>query len=439
MSIDRIKLAGLALGLLAGSSTARGFDDWNQWMGPNRDNVWREEGLIDKFPKDGPKVLWRTPVAIGYSGPAVVKGKVYITDYETSDNVKDANFGRAPFQGKERVHCLDEATGKVLWSHSYPVQYAISYPSGPRCTPNVDNGKVYTLGAEGHLFCFDATTGAVLWSKELKKEYETTSALWGYSAHPLIDGNNLITLAGGPGRHIVALDKNTGKEVWRSSTAPEQGYSPPTIINAGGVRQLILCKPNGVSSINPESGQEYWNVPYEATSGSIIMSPIQIDEYLYVAGYSKKSLLLKLDSKSPKAEIVWRDKGKTAISPVNVQPLAVGDVIYGMDQGGELVALKIPSGDRLWESTATIVGRKGGSETTFLVKEQNRFWLFNEKGELLIAKLTPQGYEEIDRAKIVEPTNNAFGRDVVWSMPAFANKRAYIRNDKEIVCVDLKK
>jgi outer membrane protein assembly factor BamB len=408
-------------------------------MGPKRDNIWRETGLIDQFPKDGPKIVWRTKIAGGYSGPAVHDGKVYITDYLTKDNVKVDNFGRAGFSGSERILCLDESTGEVLWKHEYDCPYSISYPGGPRCTPVVENGLVYCLGAEGNLLCLNADKGEVVWQKALKEEYRTKSALWGYSAHPLIDGDHLITLAGGEGSHVVALNKKTGAEVWRASSSTEQGYAPPTIINAGGARQLILCKPTAVTSLDPATGKEYWSVPYEASNGSIIMSPVQVGDYLYVAGYSKKSVLLKLNKERPAVEEVWRDKARTAMSPVNVQPIAIGDVIYGMDQGGALMAIKIPSGERLWETPDAVGGRLAGSETAFIVKEAERFWLFNEKGELIIAKMTPKGYEELDRVKVIEPSNFAFGREVVWSMPAFANKRAYIRNDSEIICVDLKK
>ncbi len=416
-------------------------DDWPQWMGPKRDNVWREDGLVEKFSEGGPKILWRAEVAGGYAGPAVADGKVYVADYVTAENVKVANFERKEFSGQERVLCMDEATGKVLWKHEYPVKYTISYPAGPRCTPTVDGNRVYTLGAEGDLFCLDTSDeGKVLWSKDLKKEYKTKAALWGYAGHPLIDGDKIITLAGGEGTHVVALNKMTGKEIWRFGTSKEQGYSPPTIITAGGTRQLILLRPDAVTSIDPETAKEYWSVPYEATSGSIIMSPVVVGEHLYAAGYSSKSLLLKLSSDKPGAEEVWRDQARSAISPVNVQPIVDGNVIYGCDQKGPLVALEIPSGKRLWESNGPYGGdRTQGSETAFLVRQADRYWLFNERGELIIARIGTSGYEEIDRAKVIEPSNTAFGRDVVWSMPALANRHAYIRNDKECICVDLAK
>ncbi|HEX6962869.1 MAG TPA: PQQ-binding-like beta-propeller repeat protein [Lacipirellula sp.] len=426
---------GFALALATASSAVA--DDWPQWMGRQRDNVWREDNLIEKFPAGGPKILWRTPVAGGYAGPAVVEGRVFLMDYVTEENVKVDNFDRKASTGIERVLCLDEATGQVVWKHEYPVTYTISYPAGPRCTPTVHEGKVYALGAEGNLACLDAKTGDVAWSKNLPIDYNTKTALWGYAGHPLVDGDNLICVVGGEGSHAVAFDKNTGSERWRALTSPEQGYSPPTIFEAGGVRQLILVRPNAVTSVDPATGQQYWSVSYEATMNSIIMSPVVDGDLLYVGGYNNKSLLLKLAAEKPEAEIVWRDRGANAISPVNVQPYAQDGVLYGFDQKGVLRAIELESGRKLWETPQPVSERPQYSGTAFIVRQGDRNWLFNDSGELIIARLTREGYEEIDRAKVIAPTNTAFGRDVVWSMPAFANRRAYLRNDQECICVDL--
>ena len=429
----------LTLGFLIASAVQA--DEWPHWMGPNRDNSWNEEGILDKFPEGGPKVLWRTPIKSGYSGPAVASGKVIITDFVTDSDFTLSNFERRESQGTERVLCLDEASGEVLWQHEVDVTYSISYPAGPRCTPVIEEDRVYTLGAEGNLYCFNLETGQVIWEKSLKSEYETTSALWGYAAHPLIDGDNLITLAGGPGSHVVALNKMTGEQVWKSLSAREQGYSPPTIIEQAGVRQLILTSPEFIAAVDPANGREFWSVPYEATSGSIIMTPVQMGDYLFVAGYSNKSTLLKLATDKPGAEVVWTNKARDVSSPVNVQPFVDNDasIVYGVHQNGFVRASQFPEGTKLWETTEPISARPVGNGTAFIVKQADRFWFFNDSGELVIARMTPEGYEEIDRAKVLEPTNKAFNRPVVWSMPAFANRHCYVRNDEEIVCLDLSK
>lgn len=414
-------------------------DDWPQWMGPKRDNVWREDGVLEKFPSGGPKRVWRTEVAGGYAGPAVANGRVFVTDYVTSANVKVDNFNRKTYSGSERVLCLNAADGKQLWKHEYPVTYTISYPAGPRCTPVVHDGKVYTLGAEGNLICFAVDKGSIVWQKDLPKAYETKTALWGYASHPLIDGKKLICVVGGDGSQAVAFDKDTGNEIWKAQSANEQGYSPPTIIQAGGTRQLILVKPDGVASVDPETGKEYWSAPYGADNGSIILSPVQVGEFLFVGGFNNKNLLLKLATDRPAAEVVWRDKRGHGMSPVNVQPMAEGNVLYGFDQNGLLMAVELPSGKRLWTTPDPIATKRLDSGSALFVRHGSRYFLFNEKGELVIANMTPAGYAEVGRVPILEATNNAFGRSVVWSMPAFANKRMYVRNDKELVCIDLAK
>ena len=412
-------------------------EDWPQWMGPKRDNQWSVQNPPTKFPAGGLKAAWSVPVAGGYSGPAVVGNRVYVTDLVTPADAKVDNFNRNALEGTERVLCIDNENGNVVWKHEYPVKYAISYPAGPRCTPIVDEDRLITLGAEGDLICFEAATGKVIWSKQLKSVYKTNSALWGYSAHPLIDGDHLITVAGGEGSQTVCLNKKTGAEIWRFGTAAETGYSPPTILEASGVRQLILVNPEAVNSVNPETGKLYWTIPYMADNGSIIMSPVQSGKYLFVGGYSNRNLLIELDPSSPKAKEVWRNQAKKGMSPVNVQPMVIGDVVYGCDQSGEMMAFQIASGERLWETSKPISPRPQGSGTAFVVRSGDLFYLFNESGELVIAKMSPKGYEELDRTKIIEPTNFAFGREVVWCAPAFANGSIYVRNDEKLIKVPL--
>jgi len=414
-------------------------DEWPQWMGPGRDNVWREDGVLEAFPAAGPRVVWRVPIAGGYAGAAVAGGRVFVTDYVTAADVKVANFERKASTGTERVLCLDEATGQLLWKHEYPVTYTIAYPAGPRCTPTVDGDRVYTLGAEGDLFCFDAATGKVVWSRDLKKDYATKAALWGWASHPLVDGEKLICIAGTDAAHAVAFDTRTGKELWRAGTAPEQGYVPPSIIEAAGVRQLVLVKPDGVYAVAPDSGKLLWETPYNADNGSIIMTPVRIGDHLYVGGYQGKNLLLKLKADAPGVDVVWRNKPKQGISAVNVQPFVADGIVYGFHESGELRAMRIPEGDFAWRGGGPLGARPQGSGTAFITRHRDRFFLFTETGDLVIATLTPAGYEELSRAHLIEPTNVAFGRPVVWCAPAYANRSIVVRNDAEIIRVSLAK
>jgi len=415
-------------------------DDWPQWMGPGRDNVWREEGVLRSFPAGGPRVLWRTPVAGGYAGAAVAGGRVFVTDYVTDADVKVANFERKPSTGRERVLCLDEATGRVLWKHEYPVTYTIAYPAGPRCTPTVHGDRVYTLGAEGDLFCLKVATGEVVWSRDLTKDYATKAALWGWASHPLVDGDRLVCVVGTDVAHAAAFDLATGREVWRAGKAAEQGYVPPSIIEAAGVRQLLLAKPDGVYAVVPETGKLLWETPYDADNGSIIMTPVRVGEHLYIGGYQGKNLLLKLRGDAPGVEVVWRNRPKQGISAVNVQPFVADGLVYGFHESGEMRAMRVPEGDFAWRGGGPLVaadGRPQGSATAFITRHDDRYFLFTETGDLVIARLKPTGYEFIHRAHLIEPTNVAFGRPVVWCPPAYADKSIVVRNDAEVIRVSL--
>src|SRR4051812_5636192 len=148
------------MAVIAGPARA---DDWPQWMGPARDDHWNETGIVRSLPPGGPKVLWRTPIRGGYSGPAVVDGRVFVTDYDTTGETTGNPGQRSDITGRERVLCLDATTGKQIWKHDYECKYKISYPAGPRCTPTVSGGKVYSLGAEGNLVCLDAASGSLIW------------------------------------------------------------------------------------------------------------------------------------------------------------------------------------------------------------------------------------------------------------------------------------
>jgi outer membrane protein assembly factor BamB len=415
-------------------------DDWPQWLGPKRDSVWRETGIIETFPADGPKVLWRTPISGGFAGPAVANGRVYVADYVTAGDVKKEVFDRTNFTGTERLLCLDAKTGKELWKHEYDCKYTVSYPIGPRCTPTVADGKVYFLGTEGNLACLDATKGDVLWKKDFKTEYGAKTALWGYCSHPLVDGKLLYCVVGGEGSTVVAFDKDTGKEVWRALTAEEQGYSAPTMIEAGGAKQLLVWHATSVNSLDPATGKKYWSFLLKATDfKTSIMTPRKDGDLLYVAGEGENSVMIQLDADKPGAKELWRGKKSNGVYPESSTLFAENGFIYGVDYKGPLRCVDMKTGRRLWDSLDPFDGKANEMATGFLVKNGDRFFLFTEKGELIIAKLSPEKYEEVSRAKIIEPTTTAMGRSVVWSHPAFADGCVFARNDKEIVCVSLKK
>ncbi|HZZ78625.1 MAG TPA: PQQ-binding-like beta-propeller repeat protein [Gemmataceae bacterium] len=438
----------VALAFLSLTASAAFADDWPQWLGPKRDGVWRETGIIEKFPKDGPKVRWRTPINAGYSGPTVANGKVYVTDRIRNGDIPKAKK-KSKVPGTERVVCLNEADGKEIWKYEYPCEYQISYGSGPRCSPIVDSGKLYTLGAMGHLFCFDADTGKIHWSKDLLKEYKMTIGQWGFAGHPLIDGDRLICLVGGKGSVAVAFDKNTGKELWKNLSATEPGYAPPMIYEIAGKRNLIIWHPEGIYGLEPQSGKVLWSQNYGShnyiKAGLTVPTPRQDGSKLFFTAFYDGPIMLQFnDAGQPK--ILWQGKGTgelpertDGLHSIMPTPIIKDGHIYGVCSYGELRCLDEATGKRIWETYKATTGKSVRWGNAFITPQADRYWLFNELGDLIIAKMSPKGYEEIDRVNILAPTNTMAGRKVVWSHPAFANRCVYARNDKEIVCISLAK
>ncbi|MBT3199740.1 MAG: PQQ-binding-like beta-propeller repeat protein [Phycisphaerales bacterium] len=420
----------LVIGLTILSSVAVG-DDWPQWRGPGRDGVWSETGLLKTFPDKQVKVLWRAKIGPGYSGPTVADGRVYITDRHDEGPTT------------ERVHCLEAKTGKSIWTHSYRCNYRVGYPLGPRASVSVDDGLAYVLGAMGHFHCLNAKTGEVVWKNDLAKTYRTRRILWGFSAAPLVYGDLVILHIGGAGKAcLVALDKKTGARKW---TAIDDGmtYSAPIIVKRGDNDVLVCWTKNSLSGLDPKTGKVHWQVPYKIMMSWQMASitPLVEGDNVYVSACYDGSMLVKMSPDGLKARKVWRSRGvaygKTkALQCVHSTPVVFGGHIYGFDSRGEMRCIKTATGARVWENlTVTPRGVKWG--TAHMVQNVQTTWIFNEQGEVIIAKLSPKGFKQIARAQLIEPTHPMSGRKVCWSHPAFANRCIYARNDREIVCGDL--
>ena len=428
-------------------------EDWRQWLGNQRDGIWRESDLLTSFPKQGLEPVWQVPIGSGYTGPAVADGLVFIMDRIKHDpNLKDGrflhpdqppqntNFVRRLLSGSERVLCLDQKSGQILWSYEYPCDYrsVALYAIGPRATPTVDNHRVYTLGAEGDLFCFETQTGQVLWQLNLRDKYQVETPEWGFAAHPLVDGEHLICMAGGEKTTVVALNKLNGQEVWRSGSTKQPGYCAPIIYQLGGKRQLVVWDSHYLRGLNPESGQPYWKLELQPAFAMSIGIPKQIGNRLFVMAYSNLSALIEIAKDGNSAEIVWKGDTKRGVAGVFNSAVVQDGYIYACGQSGRYMCVELETGERKWETFEFSTGsRPANWANVFTVPNGNRFWLFNDIGEAIIAKMSPKGFELISQTKLIEPTHQIGRRTVIWSHPALADQHIFVRNDREILCYDV--
>ncbi len=417
-------------------------EDWPEWRGKGRVGVWNETGILEKFPPEGLKISWRVPIQGGYSGPSVADGRVFVFDFQESQ----------PLQGVERLLCLDEETGKILWTHSWEASYARlarTYSTGPRATPTVDSGLVYVVGATGVLKALVVESGKLAWERNFERDFGTSVPTWGVTGAPLIEKDLLIAVVGGSeNAQVVAFNKLNGKEIWRAlSPGPEMGYAPPLVVEAGGVRQLIIWHPEVLSSLDPATGKVYWEELWEAPIGLTVATPVRDGDHLFLSQFYGGSLMLELDPARPSARVVWKRKGRSerpedtdSLHALISTPVLQGNLIVGVCSYGQLRGLDAATGDRLWESLDMI--ELGRWASAFLVRNGDRYFINNDMGDLIIARFDKAGYHEIDRTRLIEPTTESSfsrrsSRIVNWSHPAYANGHIFARNDLQIIRASL--
>jgi outer membrane protein assembly factor BamB len=427
---------------IAAASTTIRAEDWPEIRGKGRLGVWNEKGVLEKFPAEGLHVLWRTPIGAGYSGPAVANGRVFVMDFKET----------ARLQGTERAIALDEKTGKILWTHEWPANYAGQlYASGPRATPTVDGDRVYMLGADGKFWVFNVETGAVLWKKDFVADLGANPKSWGwyygFSSSPLVYQTLVICVTGGnPSGKIVAFDKLTGKEVWHAITPDtELGVEQPIVIAAGGVQQLIIWDPDAVYSLNPMTGTEYWKQPFKTVAAMTVATPVVSGPNMFVSTFYSGPLMLTLDQKKPGASMLWRGESDSEIltdklHTTTATPVIIGDHIYGIDSFGQFRCLLTKTGERVWESQA-LTKERARHASGQIVRRGDLLYVNNDRGELVIVKPQPDGYQEISRTFLIKPTTPPLTRRelmfINWTYPAYANKHIYVRNDEEIIAASL--
>ena len=366
-------------------------------------------------------VVWRKEIGGGFSGIAVGDGRVFVPDRQTK-----------PLE-RERLLCLDTDSGREVWIDEYLVEYGkLDYGNGPRATATIHDGRVYTFGAVGHLRCLDAATGKVIWSHDCVKEFDATIPMWGLAGSPVIWQDLMIAHVGGKGGCVMAFDRRTGREAWRVSDDPA-GYATPIVVPSPSGPQVIQWTPEHVLGIDPKAGRQLWSVPYKVTYGVSIATPIYQQDLVLVAGYWEGSKAIKLGKNSTDATVAWEEN--RYLRGLMSQPLYRDGRVFLIEKQYGLTCFELATGKKLWDddNRATPRGRNPQASLVWLLNERDRAIILNSDGDLILAKLDPTGYHEQSRTRIIEPADT----NPVWAHPAYAGRKVFARNDREIVCREM--
>ena len=386
---------------------AQKAQEWPQYRGPHNDGISRETGLAKTWPANGPKVLWKAPMGEGYSAIAVSDGRLYTMFAQGQD---------------EFVHCLDSATGKEAWRARIDANFINDQGNGPRGTPTIDGGLVYALGAQAKLVALNAADGKLVWEQDLQKNLGAKVPIWGVSSSPLVDGDLLILPVGGSNNNaVVAFKKKTGEVAWKSQ-GDEPGYSTPVIAEIGGLRQLIVFSGTMLLSMNPKDGSLYWKYPWKTNWFVNAAVPIFIapDKVFISTSYDHGAAMLQVKVAGGKASVseVWLSKGMK--NHFNTSIYHNGH-IYGFDNA-ILKCIDATSGETKWQ--------KSGYGKGSLILADGQLIVLSERGQLLLVEAKPDSYVESATAQVLQ------GK--CWTQPTLANGKLYLRNQKEIICIDLK-
>jgi outer membrane protein assembly factor BamB len=406
--------------------------DWPQWRGARRDGIWRETGIVERFKGETIPLRWTAPIGAGYTAPTVASGRVYVMDYVEKSS--------------ERVLCLDWKSGTMLWQIRYPCSYEdFTYEAGPRAAVTLHDGRAYALGAAGHLHCLDAASGKIRWKRDLRSEYRIRMPKWGIAAHPIIAGDLVITQVGGAGEAcVVAFDRKTGDERWKA-LPDEASYSPPIAIEQAGRRLVVIALGFRLVAVDPTDGTLQWSHEQPKSSWPIsIPAPVVQGDLMFFSTAHAGSYLFRLARDRLAIETIWergrRPRSEDTLTPVIPDPLVMNGLVIGVQTDGELRCLDLMTGKRQWETIEAMP--KAWHATMHLVRAGetgDRAWIFTEQGNLILARLNAQGYHELTRARVIEPTleQGPRGRAVTWSHPAFAYRHIFARSDRELVCANL--
>ena len=406
-------LGSLTLGDIPTSRA--GEFDWPGWQGPNRDAVSLETGLLQSWPKDGPRRLWVfSKAGKGYSGPAIVDGTMFIMGTEGEGD-----------QEHEVLFALDVDRGELLWKTAVGELLKNNWGDGPRATPTVDGKFVYTLGGQGELLCVRASDGHVEWQRSLTKDFEGKRPNWGYTESVLIDGDQLICCPGGKTAPIVALDKKTGKERWRAKDVnPKVHYA--SVIKISDPPTYVKLTMSEVVGLNPENGELRWKVDFPGRT-AVIPTPVYHQGHLFItAGYGVGCKLIRIEGSSAK-EVYFNKVMKNHHGGV----LRIGEHIYGYSDGGGWTCMDMISGEAVWRE------RKKLGKGAVTYADKRLYCLDERNGDVVLAGATPESWKEYGRFRLAPQSDIRSPRGKIWTHPVISNGRLYLRDQEHIYCFDI--
>ena len=388
------------------SAEMDGLGDWPQWRGPNRDGVSAELGITRDWPRKGPPVVWRQPLGIAYSSVSVVGSRLY-TMMAT--------------ETEEFAVCLEVADASEIWRAKTGPRFDNDRGSGPRSTPTVHDGKVYVLSASGVLHALNAEDGASIWSRDFVAEFGSNPPGWGFSGSPLIEGDLVMIESGGPdGNALAAFHKHSGEPAWTADSG-EAAYSSSVAVTFGGVRQVLFLTPRALISVAPTDGAVLWN--YDWPDGINIATPLFVpDDLVFVsASYDKGSAVVRMTEADGRigVEEVWASR--VMRNHFNSSVLLDG-YLYGFDNAN-LKCIEAATGDEMWSHPREL--GKGS-----LIRAGDRLIALGEEGKLVLAEATPRKYNELATTQMM--------RGRCWTPPTLAHGRLYLRNQTELVCLDVR-
>lgn len=399
---------------IAAQTDAKG--EWPQILGPQRNGLSSETGLLDRFPEDGPKEVWRVPGGVGMSGLAISRGRVLTL-----------------VQRKEEqwLISLDVKSGEQIWQTPLAPEYQNAMGNGPRATPAIAGEHVFVFTGEGILSAHQFEDGKQLWSHNVLKELSGKEAEYGMACSPLVVGDQVIVTAGAAKGTLVAFDTKSGKQLWTAGKDPA-GYSSPALLNVGGRKQIVAFTGNSALGVDPAKGSVLWRYPFKTNFDCNITTPLEIKGNVFLSsGEDHGSVLLNLKPKADTFEIseVWSSLGNKSVLRNEWQTSMLLDgFLYGMDNVGgagpitHLTCIDAATGDRKWQQARFGKGN--------LIAADGKLFISTMKGELVLVRANPERYEELSRATVLGSTRQA---------PALSNGRLFLRDDKEIVCLDVRK